>query len=124
MGGAARHVEGRVIMYGDQITGSMKRAIDEVNRRRKIQEDYNKQHSITPASIQKAIKESRLAGQKLTTDNLQLTTEPDLTKMSRQEIAYLIEELRDQMDLASKNLDFEQAAALRDQITAIREKTR
>ncbi len=124
MGRAARHVEGHVIMYADRITGSMQRAMDEVERRRKIQEEYNKTHGITPKGIEKAIKESRLAGQKLASEPSTLTPELDLTKMSKQDIAYAVEELRDQMDLASRNLDFEKAAELRDQITAIRTKTR
>ncbi|MBI2356027.1 MAG: UvrB/UvrC motif-containing protein [Candidatus Doudnabacteria bacterium] len=124
MGRAARHIDGRVIMYADQVTGSMKRAMDEVARRRKIQEQYNKKHGIIPASIQKAVKESRLAGMKIESGIKNQESGIDLTKMSRQEIAYLVEELRDQMDLAARNLDFEKAAALRDQISAIREKTR
>ncbi len=122
MGRAARHVEGRVIMYADQITGSMKRAMDEVVRRRKIQEDYNINNGITPQSIAKLIKETRLGGKKAEEEIK--TSEIDLTKMDKKEIAYLIEELRDQMDLASRNLDFERAASLRDQIAAIRQKTR
>lgn len=124
MGRAARHLEGRVIMYADKITGSMDRAMKEVVRRRKIQEDYNTKHGITPKSIEKAIKESRLAGKKAEEEIQKITAEADLTKMSRQEVAYLIEELRDQMDLAARNLDFEKAATLRDQITAIRQKVR
>jgi excinuclease ABC subunit B len=124
MGRAARHVEGHVIMYADRITGSMQRAIDEVKRRRAIQEKYNKDRGITPQTIIKQIKESRLAGKKIEEEKLQAVKDMDLTKMTRQEIAYAIEELRDQMDMASRNLDFEKAAELRDQIAAIRTKTR
>lgn len=124
MGRAARHVEGHVIMYADKITGSMERAMKEVERRRKIQEAYNKEHGITPKSIEKAIKESRLAGMKAEEAEKHDLEKIDLTKMSRQDIAYLIEELRDQMDLAAKNLDFEKAASLRDEIQTIRTKQR
>ena len=123
MGRAARHIEGHVIMYADRITGSMERAMSEVTRRRKIQMDYNKKHGITPKGIQKLIKETRLGGKKQA-EEIDGGKEIDLTKMSKQDIAYLIEELRDQMDLASRNLDFEHAAKLRDQIQAIRNKTK
>ncbi len=124
MGRAARHLDGHVIMYADKITGSMDRAMKEVLRRRKIQENYNQAHGITPKGIQKAIQESRLAGKKLEAQTSALSAELDLTKMSKQDIAYAVEELRDQMDLAARNLDFEKAASLRDQITVIRTKTR
>jgi excinuclease ABC subunit B len=124
MGRAARHVEGHVIMYADRITGSMKVAMDEVSRRRTIQEKYNEDHGVTPQSIVKKIKETRLAGKKAEEEKTKEIKELDLTKMSRQDVLYLIEELRDQMDMASKNLDFEKAAELRDQIAGIRNKTR
>ena len=124
MGRAARHIEGHVIMYADQITGSMERAINEVSRRRKIQNEYNKAHGITPKTIVKQIKETRLAGMKAEEEKSKSIEELDLTKMNKQDVAYLIEELRDQMDMASRNLDFEKAAQLRDQISAIRSKTR
>jgi excinuclease ABC subunit B len=119
MGRAARHVEGHVIMYADHITGSMKQSIDEVQRRRKIQEEYNKAHGITPTGIKKSIKESRLAGMKSAAEKA--AEEGDLSRMSKQDIAYLVEELRDEMDLAAKNLDFEKAAELRDRISKIRQ---
>lgn len=123
MGRAARHIEGRVIMYADRITGSMKEAMDEVTRRRALQKKYNDDHSITPTGIKKLIKESRLAGMKQVEEGSD-KKELDVTKMNKQDLAYLVEELRDQMDLAARNLDFEKAANLRDQIAAVREKTR
>ena len=93
------------------------------DRRRKIQSEYNKKHGITPKGIIKKIQETRLAGKKKedgeTKEKLR-----DLKNMTKQEVAYLIEELRDQMDLAARNLDIEKAASLRDQISNIREANR
>lgn len=119
MGRAARHAEGHIIMYADRVTGSMREAIKEVERRRKIQEQYNKKHGITPQSIQKAISESRLAGAKLVP--AQAGNQIDISKMDKREIKYYLEELKDRMDLASKNLEFERAAELRDKIIKIQQ---
>ncbi|MFH1207488.1 MAG: excinuclease ABC subunit UvrB [Patescibacteria group bacterium] len=118
MGRAARHLDGHIIMYADKITGSMKRAISETTRRRKIQKAYNKEHGITPKSIIKTVKDSRLAGSKLkqTADMGQLTFK-DLPK---EEIPHIISDLEAQMELAAQNLEFEKAAVLRDQITALK----
>lgn len=120
MGRAARHLHGHVIMYADRITGSMKAAMDETIRRRKIQEKYNKDHGITPASIQKKIAESRLAGQKesVVETDLENINYADLDK---HELKLYIEELNDQMELAAKNLEFEAAAKLRDRLTEIKQ---
>jgi len=117
MGRAARHSEGHVIMYADRTTGSMKEAITEVERRRTIQEEYNQKHGITPTTIQKSISESRLAGAKAAED--QTKPEFDISKLDKKEVRYFLEELKDRMDLASKNLEFEKAAMLRDQIIEI-----
>lgn len=117
MGRAARHVEGHVIMYADKITGSMRRAIDETTRRRQIQEAYNKKHSITPQTIQKEIKESRLAGAKV---QIEAEDQTDVRNMDKQELRYYIDELEEQMDLAARNLEFEKAATIRDRIGDIR----
>lgn len=117
MGRAARHIEGHVIMYADKITGSMARAIEETRRRRKVQEAYNKKHGITPQTIQKAIKETRLAGMKQIEEE---TDHADVRHMDKQELRYYIDELEEQMDLAARNLDFERAAKIRDRITEIR----
>lgn len=121
MGRAARHQEGHVIMYADKITGSMQRGIDETTRRRKIQEAYNKKHGITPATIIKAIAESRLAGKKK--DILEETeeTKRDVTKMNPEELKFYEDELTEQMDLASQNLEFELAARLRDKISELKQ---
>lgn len=119
IGRAARHIDGRVIMYADNTTDSMKQAIDETNRRRSIQEAYNKEHGITPIGIQKAIDEGlRALIPKKEDDKPKL----DLKKIPKDEYASIIKELSGQMDLASANLEFEKAAELRDLIAEIREK--
>ena len=120
MGRAARHLNGHVIMYADKITGSMKRAMDETTRRRKIQEDYNTEHGITPESIIKKIAESRLAGKKESLPGID-TAKLDVGKLSKDELKVYIEELNEQMDLASQNLEFELAAELRDRITELKQ---
>jgi excinuclease ABC subunit B len=117
IGRAARHSEGKVIMYGDKMTRSMKRAISETERRRKIQEEYNKKHSITPKTIKKSIREDIVSGQKGKDKD-----EFDITDVPKDELERMIKDLRKKMDMASKNLEFEQAAHLRDQIKDIREK--
>ena len=122
MGRAARHSEARVIMYADKMTGSMKRAIAEVSRRRSIQEAYNRQHGITPKSIQKKIKDTYLKGQTKKEDKTKLSI--DLKRVSDEELPILIKELENKMELAARNLDFEKAAEIRDQIGLIRKKTK
>src|SRR5581483_7616144 len=119
MGRAARHLEGHVVMYADNVTGSMKRAIDETNRRREIQQAYNKKHGITPKSIQKAIQDSRLAGSKKEIE--EQTDGRDVTKMDKEEAKFYLDELEEQMELAAKNLEFELAARLRDRITEVKQ---
>lgn len=118
MGRAARHAEGRVIMYADTVTTSMKKAIDEVTRRRATQEMYNKQHHITPKTITKAIRESRLAGKKTEVHEEGI----DTTKIPPDEVPHLLRDLEEQMELAAQNLEFEQAARLRDQINEFTQK--
>ncbi|HAZ31960.1 MAG TPA: excinuclease ABC subunit B, partial [Dehalococcoidia bacterium] len=118
MGRAARHAEAHIIMYADVMTGSMRRAIDETDRRRGIQEAYNKEHGITPAGIKKAVKDI--------TDQLRAVAEPraqyvTTTPISRDEIARLIKSLESQMKSAAKNLEFEKAALLRDEIFELRQ---
>ncbi|MBI1961117.1 MAG: excinuclease ABC subunit UvrB [Parcubacteria group bacterium] len=122
MGRAARHSEGHVIMYADSVTGSMKRAISEVSRRRSIQEAYNRQHGITPQSIQKAVKDVYLKGQRKKEKSGDLGI--DLKKVSDEELPILIKELEAKMDLSARNLDFEKAASIRDQISEIRKRTK
>jgi excinuclease ABC subunit B len=120
MGRAARHVEGRVIMYADSITGSMQRAINEINRRRAIQEEYNHKHNITPQGIQKAIKDitERVKASAVTTEELPQYTAID--QMSNEDKTRLVDAMEKQMKKAAKNLDFEKAALLRDRIIELR----
>ncbi len=117
IGRAARHLEGRVLMYADTMTGSMKRAIDETNRRREIQKRYNEEHGITPQSIAKKIEE-RMLPQSEKLDKKKL----DLKKIPKDEYGQLIKDLTSQMDLAAANLEFEKAAELRDLISEIKAK--
>jgi excinuclease ABC subunit B len=123
MGRGARHLNGHALLYADKITGSMQRAIDETNRRRKIQEAYNQKHGITPTGIKKAISDSRMAGSKIT-DPSDSDAGRDISKMDKQEIKFYMAELNEQMDLASKNLEFELAAKIRDKIAEIKKLTR
>jgi len=119
IGRAARHVEGKVLMYADTVTQSMQYAINETNRRRGIQEAYNQAHGITPTSVAKAIDEGlRAIIPKKADDKPKL----DLKKIPKDEYAGLIKDLSSQMDLASANLEFEKAAELRDLIADIRAK--
>jgi excinuclease ABC subunit B len=117
MGRAARHIEGHVMMYADTVTESMRRAIDETNRRRKIQLAYNREHGITPQGIRKAIKGI--------TDQLKAVAETRAqytvaTEMPKDEITRLIKNLESQMKTAARNLEYEKAALIRDQILDLR----
>lgn len=117
IGRAARNLEGRVLMYADSITGSMRRAIDETDRRRKIQQDYNDKNNITPQTIAKNIDKGMRK-------DLPDSEKPklDLKKIPRDEYKHLIRDLTRQMDMASANLQFERAAELRDYIKEIEAK--
>ncbi|MES2630341.1 MAG: excinuclease ABC subunit UvrB [Patescibacteria group bacterium] len=119
IGRAARHLEGKVLMYADRITDSMQRAIDETNRRRTIQTDYNTEHNITPVSVAKEIGEGLRAIIPKKPDE---TPKIDLRKIPKDEYPGLIKELSGQMELASANLEFEKAAELRDIIADIKSK--
>ncbi len=117
MGRAARHIDGHVIMYADHVTGSMQAAIDEVYRRRSIQEEYNLAHGITPQGIRKAIKDIA--------ERVKAIAEPrapyaGVSPASREEAARLIKELESQMKAAARSLEFEKAALLRDRIIELR----
>lgn len=118
IGRAARHVEGRVIMYADVMTASMTRAIDETNRRREIQTAYNTEHGITPRGVDKAIDEGLRAIIPQKEDDKKERL--NLNKIPKDEYASLVKDLTGQMSLASANLEFERAAELRDLITEIK----
>lgn len=118
VGRAARHVEGRVIMYADTVTRSMKRTIDETNRRRAIQEAYNQEHGIIPTGISKAIEKGLRPDLPEEAKKAKL----DLKKIPKDEYKHLIKDLSAQMDLAAANLEFEKAAELRDIIADIKSK--
>ncbi|MBR5439864.1 MAG: excinuclease ABC subunit UvrB [Clostridia bacterium] len=114
IGRTARNAEGRVIMYADVITGSMQRAIDETNRRRAVQMQYNEEHGIVPKTIIKEVK-----------NTLVITKKIDKTKdIKLKDIPEEIEKLNALMKIASKNLDFEKCIELRDTITALKKKLR
>lgn len=114
IGRTARNSEGRVIMYADSITGSMQRAIDETNRRRKIQDDYNKLHGITPKTIVKPI-----------VNSLEITKKADNTKnVAKKDIPDEIEKLKALMKVAQNNLDFEKCIEIRDTIAKLKLKMR
>jgi excinuclease ABC subunit B len=121
-GRAARHINGRVIMYADRMTDSMKAAISETTRRRAKQVKYNEEHNITPVSIHKAIRDitDQLSGEAkdkamgVGESKAEYRTKHD--KTSRSELQKIVSELEKQMKDAAKNLDFEKAAALRDEM--------
>ena len=119
IGRAARNAEGHVIMYADNMTDSMKAAIDETNRRREIQQRYNEDHGITPKTIQKAVRElisiSRAAQPQ---DTLKL--DKDYESMSRKELEKVAREIEKNMHRAAAELNFEEAAKLRDQMIEVR----
>lgn len=119
IGRAARHVEGRVIMYADTITGSMKSSIEETNRRRTVQEGYNQEHGITPLSITKAIKDISDRVKELQPE-ADTTAELDLTKIKPSQLHELVKDLEKEMKRAATELDFEKAALLRDQIIELK----
>ena len=114
IGRAARNVDGHVIMYADMITDSMKNAIDETNRRRRIQEQYNEEHGITPQSIKKSVRDLISISKKVAAEEMRMEKDPE--SMSVQELEKLIKDLTKQMKKAAAELNFEAAAELRDKL--------
>ena len=117
IGRAARHVDGHVIMYADVVTDSMKRALYETERRRGIQEAYNKEHGITPQGIRKTIHDITERVRAIAETRTPYVVQDDLPKS---DLLRLIKDLESQMKTASRNLEFEKAALLRDQILDLR----
>ena len=116
MGRAARHINGHIVMYADSTTTSMRDAMKEVSRRRRIQRAYNDEHGITPRGIRKAIKDI--------TDHVRAVAESrapyEVSSVSREEVLRLIKQLESQMKSTARNLEFEKAAMLRDRIIELR----
>ncbi len=122
IGRAARHINGKVIMYADKMTDSMKRAIDETNRRREIQSNYNKEHNIKPASIIKQVRDltDRVKAQVAEEKAVEQPSAISPADLSISELDRMVKELEKNMKAAAKDLEFEKAAALRDQIIELR----
>ena len=109
IGRAARNTDGKVIMYADELTGSMEKAISETNRRRKLQQEYNKEHGITPQTIRKSVRDTIKAS---IVEDIQ--TEYNIKE--EEDIKDVIEKLTNEMISHAQNLEFEKAAELRDKI--------
>ena len=124
MGRAARNVSGKVIMYADTITDSMRVAIDETQRRRALQEKYNEEHGIEPRSVQKAITDiTSFIGAEAgggADEGLSQTVAEELASLPKDELAHIMASIEDDMRAASEKLDFEEAARLRDQLVRLK----
>jgi excinuclease ABC subunit B len=119
-GRAARHVNGEVIMYADTVTGSMREAIAETERRRIVQEEYNRAHGITPESIKKSIRDLLASVPEKDYYTVEAVREPEAQWESPAALAAHVAELEAAMKEAAKRLDFERAAELRDRIRALK----
>lgn len=120
IGRAARNVEGKVIMYADQITGSMRRAIDETDRRRRLQVEYNRKNGITPRTIQKAVREVIEATRPFQSGKHAAEKQMSKGKLSKKELKQMIGRMEKEMREATRHLEFERAAELRDLIIEMR----
>jgi excinuclease ABC subunit B len=122
-GRAARHLNGRVLFYADNVTRSMQEVIDESNRRRAIQDAFNQEHGITPTSIYKSVEDVMLttsvadAQTKAAEASTKLAY--DLSNLDEQDVQYTLDLLRREMKRAAENLQFEEAARLRDEIVRL-----
>ena len=120
IGRAARNSEGHVIMYAEHMTDSMKLAIDETNRRRAIQEQYNKEHNITPTTIQKSVRDLISISKVIAKEEMRFEKDPE--SMDQKELEKLIREIEKSMKKAAAELDFENAAMLRDKMVELKKK--
>ena len=118
IGRAARNAEGHVIMYADNMTDSMRNAIDETRRRREIQMRYNEEHGITPKTIQKSVRDLISISKKVAAEELRLEKDPK--SMNKDELEKLIKDISKQMRKAAAELNFEAAAELRDKMTELK----
>lgn len=118
IGRAARNVEGHVIMYADVVTDSMKMAIDETMRRRSVQEEYNKEHQITPQTVKKAVRDLISISKSVAETEEKLEKDPE--SMSRKELEKLVKEVEKKMRKAAADLNFEAAAGLRDKMVELK----
>ena len=116
IGRCARNLYGHVTLYADKMTPAMQAAIDETNRRRKIQDDHNKKHGITPKSIEKAVHDIAEESRKLELRRPKY----DHSKIPKDEKKRLIRELEQQMEIAAENLEYEKAADLRDEVELLK----
>ncbi len=120
IGRAARNSDGHVIMYADQITDSMRVAIEETERRRRLQQQYNEEHGITPQTIRKAVRDLISISKKVAKEEARFEKDPE--SMSAQELQKLIEDVQRRMKKAAAQLDFETAAELRDRMVELKRK--
>ncbi len=118
IGRAARNSEGRVIMYADNMTESMHKAISETNRRRAIQQQYNEEHGITPTTIQKKVRELISISKKASKDLYKMDKDPE--SMTRKELEAVVKKISKDMQTAAAELNFELAAQLRDQLLELK----
>ncbi len=118
VGRAARNVEGHVIMYADKITDSMRAAIGETERRRAIQDKYNKEHNITPQTIKKAVRDLISISKVVAKEEVRFEKDPE--SMNRKELEKIVEKVQKQMKKAAADLNFEAAAELRDKLTELK----
>lgn len=118
IGRAARNSEGHVIMYADKMTDSMRLAIEETKRRRRIQMKYNEEHGITPQTIQKAVRDLISISKKVAAEEMRLEKDPE--SMSKKELDKLIKEITKRMKTAAAELNFEAAAELRDKLVELK----